>query len=69
MKDLGHHPKSIQKKILQQARKESMDREESPIREKLESESPTDRLHPEYEGERFDPHHRKPRILKRMKFH
>jgi hypothetical protein len=72
MKDIAHHPKHIQKKVLQEARKTK--RRKSRIRSKgekmgEEEKLTRDRRNPEYEGYKFDPHHRKPRILKRINYH
>lgn len=73
MKDIAHHPKFIQKKVLQEARKKSTKKKISPAskRKKAEAENilAEDRRNPEFEGERFDPHHRKPRLLKRINYH
>jgi len=67
MKDIAHHRKHIQKKILKEAR-QSMREEKSPTK-KTRAERTPSRQNPEYEGDRFDPHHRKPRLLKRINYH
>ncbi len=73
MKDIAHHPKFIQKKVLQEARKKSNKKKISLNSEQegkeVENTLAEDRRNPEFEGERFDPHHRKPRLLKRINYH
>jgi len=68
MKDIAHHRKHIQKKILKET-KETMREERSPPPKEMRAERAPSRQNPEYEGERFDPHHRKPRLLKRINYH
>ena len=68
MKDIAHHRKHIQKKVLKEA-KQSMREESSPSQKKMKEERSPNRLNPDFEGERFDPHHRKPRLLKRINYH
>jgi len=68
MKDIAHHRKFIQKKVLKEAKK-SIKEEKMPSHKEMREERAPSRLNPEYEGERFDPHHRKPRLLKRINYH
>jgi len=69
MKDIAHHRKFIQKKVLKDIKQSKKSEEKEAPPQELREEGPKDRLTPEFEGERFDPHHRKPRLLKRINYH
>ncbi|GEM_PF-2337265 len=70
MKDVAHHQKHLQRKVLRSVRAEESKQTPRELSSSAEEESlleevRNDRLTPEYEGEIFDPHHRKPRMFKR----
>lgn len=69
MKDPAHHRKFIQKKVIKEARQVSEENLRESSSQIMTEERESSPLNPEYEGERFDPHHRKPRLLKRINFH
>ncbi len=69
MKDIAHHRKFLQKKVLKEV-KQRQNQDKMPFsRPKYHNESSPTKLSPEFEGEKFDPHHRKPRLLKRINYH
>jgi len=68
MKDPAHHRKFIQKKVIKETRQTTSE-EKSPPQEEMREERSSNPMTPEFEGDRFDPHHRKPRLLKRINYH
>ena len=64
MRDYAHHPKYIQKKLLQETRREEEVKSKNPKIENVAKESLI-----QSNGKKFDPNHRTPRIFTKRDYH